>query len=156
MVEEYCSGGTLEQRLERQRGKRLDAETTAVVFRQMLRGTLCCHVSGMAHRDLKPDNFMFQSEDHAAAIKLIDFGLSHHPLAPSSEYINMAGTLEHTAPETFPHRDDRGNWHRPRTVAGEGGTGQASDVWSLGVIFFQMLTGDAQTTCDAQSVMLSL
>ena len=103
-MEEYCGGGTLEQRLKRERGQRLGAEAAAVVMRQILRSVLCCHAAGMAHRDLKPDNFVFQSEDRAAALKLIDFGLTNRPASVLSaseelsadcipkEYIHMAGT----------------------------------------------------------------
>ena len=78
MVEEYCSGGTLEQRLQ-QRGGRLPPPEAAVVLRQMLRGVLCCHAHGLAHRDIKPDNFVFASRDEEASLKLIDFGLSLGP-----------------------------------------------------------------------------
>ena len=60
-------GGGAEQRLQREKGYRLDAGTAAVVLRQMLRSVLCCHAHGMAHRDLKPDNFVFQSTEAAAA-----------------------------------------------------------------------------------------
>ena len=82
MVEEYCSGGTLEQRLQ-QRGGRLPPPEAAVVLRQMLRGVLCCHAHGLAHRDLKPDNFVFASRDEEASLKLIDFGLSLGPSVKS-------------------------------------------------------------------------
>lgn len=60
LVEEYCSGGTLEDLLERRRGG-LPPPEAATLLRQMLRGVLCCHAHGLAHRDLKPDNFVFAS-----------------------------------------------------------------------------------------------
>ena len=99
LVEEYCSGGTLES-LMVERGGRISEDEVALLLRQMLRGVLCCHAHGLTHRDLKPDNFVLASKDTAAALKLIDFGLSlggtwsHVP----SEYANMAGTLEYSAP----------------------------------------------------------
>ena len=52
----------------------------------------------------------------------------------------MAGTLEHSAPESFPARDEQGNFRRPRTK--NASAGQTADLWSLGAIFFQILTGD--------------
>ena len=148
LVEEHCGGGTLEQRLRREKGYRLDAGAAAVVLRGMLRSVLCCHAHGMAHRDLKPDNFVFQSKEDAAAIKLIDFGLSHRPVAPTAEYINMAGTLEHSAPESFPARDEQGVFHRPRTK--NASAGQLADLWSLGAIFFQILTGEPLLDLDRE------
>eukprot|EP00966_Prymnesium_polylepis_P094502 2187384-Prymnesium_polylepis.1 len=81
LVQEYCSGGTLENRVLRSRGGRLDAEEAAIVLRQILRALLCCHAHGLAHRDLKPDNFVYGSADESAALKLIDFGLSLGPLS---------------------------------------------------------------------------
>ena len=144
LVEEFCSGGTLESRLA-ERGGRLDANEGALMLRQMLRGVVCCHAHGLAHRDLKPDNFCLASRDAAAALKLIDFGLSlnetwsHVP----SKYAHMAGTLEHSAPETFAVCDEEGRLQRPKY-------GQAADVWSLGAIFFQLLVGEPLINLDRE------
>ena len=66
------------------------------MLRQMLRGVVCCHAHGLSHRDLKPDNFVIASKDPAAALKLIDFGLSQNSTwshVPSS-YAHMAGAIE--------------------------------------------------------------
>ena len=145
LVEEYCSGGTLEERLAEQGGK-LRADEAAVVLRQMLRGVLCCHAHGLSHRDLKPDNWVWQSRDRTAALKLIDFGLStprpgDTPHVPAS-YVNMAGTLEHTAPETFPRRDADGGFVRTEYDA-------SADLWSVGVIFYRLLTGEPLVDFEA-------
>ena len=75
LVEEFCSGGTLEARLK-QRGGRLQAAEAADVLRHMLRSVLCCHAHGLSHRDLKLDNYVYASSRNTAALKLIDFGLS--------------------------------------------------------------------------------
>ena len=75
LVEECCSGGTLEARLK-QRGGRLQAAEAADVLRHMLRSVLCCHAHGLSHRDLKLDNYVYASSRNTAALKLIDFGLS--------------------------------------------------------------------------------
>ena len=58
LVEEYCSGGTLEHKLDAA-GGHFSAEESALALRQMLRAVLCCHAHGLAHRDLKPDNFVY-------------------------------------------------------------------------------------------------
>ena len=75
LVEEFCGGGTLE-RMMQERAGRISADEAALLLRQMLRGVLCCHAHGLTHRDLKPDNFVLASKDPAAALKLIDFGLT--------------------------------------------------------------------------------
>ena len=140
LVEEYCSGGTLESLLKTRAGK-LSANECALLLRQMLRGVLCCHAHGLTHRDLKPENFVLASREPSAALKLIDFGLSlnttwsHVP----TEYAHMAGTLEFSAPETFPSRASDGSRTRSRY-------GQAADVWSCGAIFYQLLV--IATDCD--------
>lgn len=144
LVEELCSGGTLEQRLDEE-GGRLSADDAAIALRQMLRGLLCCHAHGMAHRDLKPDNFVYAtgSHDTSAALKMIDFGLSVHAApskggpSPEKTYVKAAGTLEYTAPETLPRRDDAtGELKREATYT------QAADMWSIGCIFYLLLTGE--------------
>jgi len=140
MVEEYCRGGSLEQRLE-ESGGCLAPEEAAVVLRQVLRGVLCCHAHGLAHRDLKPDNFCFGSADPESSLKLIDFGLSLGPCvdarpSPGGGSMSMAGTLEHSAPETFPQPQPDGQ--QPRRLR----YGQAADMWSVGAIFFKLLTGE--------------
>ena len=113
----------------------------------MLRGVLCCHAHGLSHRDLKPDNWVWQSRDRTAALKLIDFGLStprpgdEGARVPAS-YVNMAGTLEHTAPETFPRRDADGGFVRTEYDA-------SADLWSVGVIFYRLLTGEPLVDFEA-------
>jgi len=138
LVEEYCSGGTLEQRLEKA-GGRFSPQQSAVTLREMLRGLMCCHAHGFAHRDLKPDNFCYGSQDPSASLKMIDFGLSlaagSSPAAPLA-YVEAAGTLEYTAPETLPQRDASGKLTRAARYH------QAADIWAAGAILFLMLTGE--------------
>ena len=148
LVEELCTGGTLESAIAAA-GGRFSADYTAVLLRQMLRGVLCCHAHGLAHRDLKPDNFAFATEHKDASLKLLDFGLSlgtsvGPPLqsadAISDEvgaYLRAAGTLERTAPETLPTRNARTGKPQHTAIYGK-----AADIWSLGAIAFAMLTGE--------------
>lgn len=60
-----------------------------------------------------------------------------------SEYAHLAGTLEHSAPECFPDLDANGKRTHPVY-------GTAADVWSLGVIFFRLLTGENYLNLEAQ------
>ncbi|KAH8060551.1 serine/threonine kinase [Aureococcus anophagefferens] len=72
------------------------------------------------HGDLKPDNFCYDDD----VVKLIDFGMSKDVEAEALETL-QAGSLAYTAPETF-----------------DAGYGAPSDVWALGCMFFQMVTGE--------------
>ena len=71
LVEEYRAARSRSGLAEQ--GGKLRADEAALVLRQMLRGVLCCHAHGLSHRDLKPDNWVWQSRDRTAALKLIDF-----------------------------------------------------------------------------------
>ena len=149
LVEEFCSGGTLEQRLK-QRGGRLEPQEAAVVLRHMLRGILCCHAHGLAHRDLKLDNYVFASTRETAALKLIDFGLSiTRPLGTVDSdvplaYVQAGGMLEHTAPETLPQRDAEGRVTKGAYYA------PPADMWSLGTLLFHLLTGEPLVGLDEE------
>ena len=83
------------------------------------------HKRGIVHRDLKPENVMVDEHDH---IKLIDFGIAMKEDARRLTFVNvssMLGTPDYIAPEQ---------------VQGKRGD-QRSDMYSLGVMFYEMLTG---------------
>jgi len=73
------------------------------------------------HRDLKPENIFI---NHTGRIKIADFGWSCHSHKPSQEVI--VGTTQYMAPEML-----TGNGYNCMV-----------DVWSLGILFYEMLTGD--------------
>lgn len=123
LVEELCNGGSVEEFLST-RKTAITYEQAALLLRQMLKAILCCHLHGLVHRDLKADNFMLAERDSTTTVKLIDFGLCHR--CQDSKSV-AAGTLPASAPEVL-------------RCGGEYGT--AADMWSLGVILFQMLTGE--------------
>jgi serine/threonine-protein kinase len=83
------------------------------------------HKHGVVHRDLKPENIMIDAEDR---IKLIDFGIAMKDDARRLTFTNMAaamGTPDYISPEQV--KGQRGD-HR-------------SDIYALGVIFYEMVTG---------------
>ena len=88
----------------------------------LLKAVLFLHHNGIIHRDIKPENIVFVEPDNFNALKLIDFGLSIQQNAKKDN--RRVGTPYYMAPEMV-----RGNFN------------YASDVWSIGVILFIMVTG---------------
>ena len=99
------------------------------VLDQLCRALGAAHARGVVHRDVKPDNvFLVRREGAGERVKILDFGISHVP-APGGERITRAGALIGT----------------PEYMAPEQATGSAvdarSDVYAVGVLAFEMLTG---------------
>ena len=83
-----------------------------------------CHSKSVAHRNLKPENLLLQSEDDDSAIKIADFGFAKKVLTPNS-LSTQCGTPGYVAPEIL-----------------EGVSYDTkSDLWSLGVIVYILLGG---------------
>jgi len=101
-------------------------ETVRGIVEQIAKGLLAFHRKEMLHQDLRPENIMI---DNTGTIKIIDFGSTRVAgiMEISSEINrqNLLGTAQYSAPEYF---------------LGENGT-NASDIFSLGVITYQMLRG---------------
>lgn len=122
LVTELCHGEELCERIiSEQRG--LPETEVAKFMEQMLRATLHCHQRGMLHRDLKPENFLFTGAD-CEDLKLIDFGFAVQDGTWSAES-KYDGTLLYASPQQLKGAH----------------TAKSDDVWSLGVIFHILLTG---------------
>ncbi|XP_037655853.1 serine/threonine-protein kinase MARK2-like [Choloepus didactylus] len=118
---EYAKGGDLFDYLEDQ-GPLGEREARAK-FRQMLSAIYYCHRKGIAHRDLKPENLLL---DASGNIKVADFGLSS-PFSSGQMLATLCGSIPYVAPEI---------------LLGRNYDGPATDVWSLGVILYTMVSGD--------------
>ena len=103
-----------------------DLETVRGIIEQVAKGLRAFHRKEMLHQDLRPENIMI---DKTGTVKIIDFGSAKVAgvveAAPPVDHEDILGTVQYTAPEYF---------------FGEGGTPR-SDLFSLGVITYQMLTG---------------
>lgn len=73
MVMELCTGGSILERLET---VQYTEKRIAAIVRSILRFIAQCHAKGIIYRDVKPDNFLFVSDDPDSAVKATDFGLS--------------------------------------------------------------------------------
>lgn len=121
IVQEYLSGGTLADRMKRQP---LETELIDRYLVPAAEALAFAHRQGVYHRDIKPANIMFDDEDRP---KITDFGLAmRHSARQQSEGVRV-GTPQYMSPEQV-----RGEANR---------TDGRTDVWALGVILYQMLTG---------------
>jgi serine/threonine protein kinase len=103
----------------------MDEDMAHCLFKQSLRIVIECYNLGIAHRDMKDENLMFDDTDH---LKLTDFGCAtFHDHAVDEAFHVFAGTLAFAAPQ----------WLKERTYHAESYT-----VWQLGCLVFNMLCGD--------------
>ncbi|PWT90190.1 MAG: hypothetical protein C5B54_07585, partial [Acidobacteria bacterium] len=106
-----------------------DYERTAHWFRQIGKALQTAHEKGVIHRDLKPENIMIQNaSDGTEEVRLIDFGLAkvkNSQTAKSTSVPTVIGSFGYISPEQL--------LSRPATPA--------SDVYALGVIAYELLTG---------------
>jgi serine/threonine protein phosphatase PrpC len=121
---EYVEGQTLAQWMTD--NPRPDLETVRGIVEQIGRGLQAFHRMEMLHQDLRPENIMI---DKSGTVKIIDFGsvsvAGVDEQASPDEPSRILGTLQYTAPEYF---------------VGDAGS-ERSDLYSLGVIAYQMLSG---------------
>jgi serine/threonine protein kinase len=132
---EYVEGQTLAQWMTD--NPRPDLETVRGIVEQIARGLQAFHRMEMLHQDLRPENIMI---DKTGTVKIIDFGsvsvAGVDERASPVERSSILGTLQYTAPEYF---------------VGDAGS-ERSDLFSLGVIAYQMLSGRLPYDAEAARV----
>eukprot|EP00854_Cymbomonas_tetramitiformis_P008315 gene8315-9880_t len=133
MVMELCRGGTL---WDRMKDGSFDSEAKAAKLIQLcLQAVAQCHASGIMLRDVKPHNFIFLNEEEDSPLKLTDFGLAAYfsPGLPDEEpFTERLGTSTYMAPEVVGRLT---SW--PPEVR----YGPRADVWSIGIMAYQLLCG---------------
>jgi len=128
LVMPYIEGGTLRDYLLRR--ERLTLEEAASFLEQIASALQYAHDHGVVHRDVKPSNILLRLDGHAY---LVDFGLAKAKIeAESLTHAGaMIGTPEYMSPE------QSNGFHDYR-----------SDIYSLGIILYQMLTGRVPFTAE--------
>ena len=123
IVMEYCEFGTLEGLIERQRyeGHPFPTDVLLEWMAELLCGLAHIHSKRILHRDLKSSNIFVTSKNH---LKLGDFGVCTILGFPNAKAESMIGTPLYFAPE----------------VCNNEAYDERSDVWSLGVVFYEMCT----------------
>ncbi|KAL9339403.1 hypothetical protein Peur_068418 [Populus x canadensis] len=120
MVMEYVSGGQLADKLPY--AKKLRESEARRIFHQLIEAVDYCHNRGVYHRDLKPENLLLDGKGN---LKVSDFGLS--------ALQKTASLLTTTCGSPF--------YIAPELIENKGYEGAAADVWSCGVILFELLSG---------------
>ncbi|MBA4066589.1 MAG: hypothetical protein C0501_23365, partial [Isosphaera sp.] len=136
---EYLPGGTLADRLRN--GARLPEREAAVVVMQVAAGVSAAHAQGIVHRDLKPGNVLF---DETGKPKVVDFGLAKWAGLDLTRTGATLGTPRYMSPEQ---------------AGGSKAVGRAADVWALGVVLYECLTGrrafDGETVEEVMANVLA-
>jgi eukaryotic-like serine/threonine-protein kinase len=128
LVMEYVSGRTLRRIVA---DGPLSLEHAIAITRQILAGLACAHAHGIVHSDVKTENVLVEETEAGERIKLVDFGLARVIIGFDDERreqrgdAQVAGTPEYMAPEV---------------ILG-GAPSPASDIYAVGVILHEMLTG---------------
>ncbi|XP_078427881.1 phosphoenolpyruvate carboxylase kinase 1-like [Wolffia australiana] len=120
LVLDFCAGADLFERIAARGGPFLEEEARAVL-RPLMEAIAHCHRRGVCHRDVKPDNVLF---DDWGRLKLADFG-SAAWFGDGRPLRGVVGTPYYVAPEVLSGRD----------------YGEKVDVWSAGVILYVLLAG---------------
>ncbi|MFS8877076.1 serine/threonine protein kinase [Synechococcus sp. H55.5] len=124
LVLEYCEGGTLRELIDQvERGLWLPVKQVLGFVDQILAGLDHAHRQGVIHCDVKPENILLKPTPQGWQLKLTDFGIARHP-QPAPGEIAATGSPAYMAPERF-----------------YGQFGPASDLYAVGIILLELLTG---------------
>jgi tRNA A-37 threonylcarbamoyl transferase component Bud32 len=126
LVMEYVDGPNLREVLH---AGQLAAEQALALVPQLCEALQYAHEEGVVHRDIKPENILL---DRRGRVKIADFGLAKLLNRPRAEFTltgsrQVMGTLDYMAPEQR---------HSPLAID------HRADIYSLGVVFYEMLTGE--------------
>jgi serine/threonine-protein kinase len=129
LVMELIEGGTLRELL-RERGP-MPPHAVAAVLRPVLGGLAVAHRAGLVHRDIKPENVLISDDGE---VKIADFGLVR---AVAEAKITSTSVILGTAAYLSPEQVSTGD------------AGPRSDVYSVGILAYELLTGVAPFTGDS-------
>ena len=133
LVIDLCPGGELFDYIVDH--DKLDEPTSALIFQQIVSAIAYCHSFGVAHRDLKPENVLIEKFPH---VKVADFGLCGF-ISEQQMMKTFCGSPCYCSPECLCRIQY---------------DGRKSDIWSLGVILYAMVTGEHPWNISNTSIML--
>jgi predicted ATPase/serine/threonine protein kinase len=137
-VTEFVQGETLRFHLVRQN---LTLEKKLDIAIQIARGIAAAHEAGIVHRDIKPENIMLREDGY---IKILDFGLAKLTQNfDADKFQTISGMILGTV-----------NYMSPEQASGLE-FDQRTDIWSLGIVIFEMLSGKAPFDDETPSAVLA-
>lgn len=134
----YCRGGTLRQIMERK--ARFSEKQAVALVRKLALALAHAHQAGIIHRDLKPENILINEQGQPV---ISDFGLAKR-IQVADPTLTKTGKIVGTPAYMSPEQA-RGEKHTP-----------ASDIFSLGVIFYELLCGRRPYEGDLNMVLLKI
>jgi serine/threonine protein kinase/Flp pilus assembly protein TadD len=139
LVMEYIQGKTLRQYLKNLKSSGGIPVPQAIEWTQQIaRGLNAAHSTNIIHRDIKPENIMVTPENR---MKIMDFGLAKlKGSAGLTRTGQSLGTLSYMSPE------------QAQGIK----TDQRTDIWSLGVVFYELLTGEVPFTAEHDAALIYL
>ncbi|CAD8062514.1 unnamed protein product [Paramecium sonneborni] len=136
IVLQYLKGGSLNQCLKYCKLNNCEID---VIMEQILEGINYLHINGYVHRDIKPDNILFNDLGLFSQLKIIDFGITQKLEILESEKNMKFGTPGFMAPEIFDYSQK---------------ISEKVDIFACGAILYQMLTGLKLITGNTQKEIM--
>lgn len=144
LVMQLLTGETLADLLARRR--RLDPPLAAQIGHEIASALAAVHAIGVVHRDLKPANIFLHrdAEGQPPVVKVLDFGISKNVVRTDSFHTVMGGVVG----STF--------YMSPEQVQVSRDIDHRADIWALGVVLFEMLTGRRPFQGETSSVVMQI
>jgi serine/threonine protein kinase len=140
MVMDLLHGESLGQRLDRE--TRLPAGEVARLMLPVVSAVGTAHAAGVVHRDLKPDNiFLAEEGDGTLSVKVLDFGIAK-VLATETDAAATGGLTGTGAMLGTPY------YMAPEQIFGERDIDHRADIWAIGVILYECLSGRRPTQAE--------
>ncbi|WP_437898752.1 protein kinase domain-containing protein [Sorangium sp. So ce124] len=144
LVMQLLTGETVAELLARRR--RLDPPVAASIGRDVARGLAAAHAMHIIHRDLKPANIFLHREPDMdePVVKVLDFGVAKNLSVNDGLHTVQGGAVGSPL------------YMSPEQVRAEPNVDHRADIWALGVVLFEMLTGMRPFQGDAQAVFMGI
>jgi non-specific serine/threonine protein kinase len=120
IVMEYVDGDSLRTRIDKEIS---ELDKILDITKQICDGLSEAHKAGIVHRDIKPENILI---DNSGRVKILDFGLAKlRGVSKLTKESSTVGTIHYMSPEQYQNKK----------------VNHQTDIWSFGVVLFEMLTG---------------